>query len=126
MTPPTFSLEVQQHFVAAMRLVGVNSPCANLHGHTYHVRAQVVGHNLDTHGMLIDHTVISKSLEKILQKLDHRYLNDHPAFKNTPPTSEHIARHIYKALQGDIEDTNVALKAITISENPHVQIRYEE
>ena len=126
MTAPIFLLEIQQHFVAAMRLVGVNSQCANLHGHTYHVRAQVAGHNLDTHGMLIDHTVVNKALEKIIQTLDHRYLNDHSAFKNTPPTSEHIARYIYKTLQADIDDIDVTLKAITISENPHVQIRYEE
>ena len=120
----SYTLSVDSHFVAAMALPSVSGPCSQLHGHTYLVKVTISGDRLDAHGMLIDHTVIRGMLDTILQPLDHQYLNELPLFSKTPPTAEHIARHIFQAMEEATCDHPITIQAVHIAENPHVNITY--
>jgi len=59
------------------------------------VRADALG----TDGMVLDFRTLREETEKVLETLDHHYLNDLPYFQKEEPSSENIARYIYEALQ---------------------------
>ena len=58
------------------------------------------GENLDKSGILIDFKILKKEVEEVLKLLDHKDLNDDVEyFKGLSPSSEVIARFIYKKLK---------------------------
>lgn len=50
-------------------------------------------------GLAVDFKVLKKTLERILEKLDHKYLNEIPPFDKENPSSENIARYIYQEFE---------------------------
>jgi len=64
-------------FDAAHKLPNYNGKCANLHGHTWKLIVTLEGEIQDSSGMIIDFKEIKQKVsEKVLDKLDHSYLND--------------------------------------------------
>lgn len=64
------------------------SKCSNVHGHNWIINIYMQAKELDKNGMILDFTVIKK---KILDKLDHKNLNEIVDFN---PTAENIAKWI--------------------------------
>jgi len=89
---PQFELSVELDFAAAHQIPGHPGKCARMHGHNYRVVVQVAGEELDELGMLVDFADLRTVCQQVIGELDHRTLNELPAFANVPPTSEHIAR----------------------------------
>jgi len=73
------------------------SPCAQLHGHTYHIIVTVEGDTLNRNGMLIDFTHI----KDVIKAVDHQMLNYYIPYN---PTAENIARWIAEQVQQRIND----------------------
>ena len=71
--------------------------CARLHGHSFKVTIHVRGPVGTTTGWIIDFDEIKKAFQPIHDQLDHRYLNEIEGLEN--PTSEHLARWIWKRLR---------------------------
>ena len=94
-----YEVMVEGNFSAAHNLRGYRKKCEKLHGHNWKVRVGIRGGKLDKYGMLIDFRDVKDYLEKIIKKLDHKYLNEISHFKVTNPTSENIARFIYNDLK---------------------------
>ena len=67
--------------------------CRRLHGHGYRVDIHVTGSFDNDTGWVIDFGDIKRTVEPILNELDHHCLNDIPGLENS--TSEHIARHLW-------------------------------
>ena len=88
-----YELRVQTRFAAAHQLKMVTEKCENLHGHNWKVELYVAGKEL-TSGVLVDFGIVKKHLNEIVDALDHRFLNELPAFKEANPSSEQIARYI--------------------------------
>lgn len=89
-------------FEAAHRLPNVppDHKCARLHGHSFHVEIYVSG-PIDPHvGWVMDFGDVKKAFKPILDQLDHYYLNDIEGLEN--PTSESVARWIWKRLKPDL------------------------
>ena len=85
-------------FEAAHRLPNVpeGHKCARLHGHSFHVRVSVRG-GVDSHaGWVMDFAELKAHFRPLVERLDHRYLNEIPGLEN--PTSEVLARWIWEAL----------------------------
>ena len=83
-------------FDAAHYLKFYDGPCHNLHGHTYRLEVTCKSNTL-TNGMLMDFAVLKQLVsEKILSKVDHKFLNDVFPFE---PTAEKMADWILKELQ---------------------------
>lgn len=64
------------------------SKCSNFHGHNWIVYIYLQAKELDNNGMILDFTIIK---ERILDKLDHKNLNEIFDFN---PTAENIAKWI--------------------------------
>lgn len=96
-----YRVKTFMYFSSAHNLRNYNGNCENLHGHNWKVEAILEGENLDETGMLIDFKVLKKSLKKILDRLDHKYLNDIEYFKTVNPTSENMAKYIFDELKKD-------------------------
>jgi 6-pyruvoyltetrahydropterin/6-carboxytetrahydropterin synthase len=77
---------------------------------------------LDKTGMVLDFKDLKMELNKVLEKLDHKCLNEISYFKKVNPTSENIAQYIYKNLKSAVPN----LKSITVWESHNSCASYEE
>ena len=94
-----YSIKVEGDFSSAHNLRGYRGKCEDLHGHNWRVEVIICGMRLDKIGMLADFKIVKSKLYNILDKLDHKYLNDIAYFKKNNPTSENIAKYIYDRLR---------------------------
>jgi len=101
-----FEIKVSGKFSAAHNLIGYHGKCEELHGHNWNVEVSVLGEQLNKTGMLMDFQELKSLLNKLLDKLDHKYLNRVRYFKKVNPTSENIARYIYNKLKPQISNLN--------------------
>ena len=104
-------------FDAAHFLPSYNGKCEHLHGHNFTVEACVEGDKLtpDTE-MLLDFKVIKTELKAVLALLDHKNLNETPPFDSQNPSSENLARFIYKEMEQRLAPHGVRMHEVTVSE----------
>lgn len=88
-----YELKVLARFAAAHQLKMVTEKCENLHGHNWKIEFYVAGKELQS-GVLVDFGIIKDRLNTIIDTLDHKFLNELPAFQNANPSSEQIAKYI--------------------------------
>ena len=86
-------------FEAAHSLPNVadNHKCKRLHGHSFRVTITITGSVDQNSGWVMDFADLKEAYQPVYDALDHRYLNDIPGLEN--PTSENVARWIWKELQ---------------------------
>ncbi len=95
-----FELKVKTRFAGAHQLTMVGKKCENLHGHNWRVEVCVKGESLNQAGVLADFGDIKKAVRQVVDgELDHKFLNELPAFASCQPTSERIAAHIAQRVQ---------------------------
>ena len=119
-------VKVTTHFSAAHRLVGHDGACANPHGHNWEVEVTVRGSALDEIGVLVDFHVVTGAVDKALAELDHSDLNTLAAFAAGNPTSENIARHLFRSLARELNCDAYRLHRVTVSETPGKSVSYWE
>ena len=122
-----FEIKVSAEFEAAHRVAGYPGKCDRLHGHSWVVEASVIGSKLDNLGMLIDFKLVKGRLRELLETLDHRMLNELPAFENINPTAENIAQYVYNEMKkAEFFNDNAKLKYIQVWESPKSSVIYTE
>jgi len=120
-------LTVTEGFSASHCLRGYEGPCENLHGHNFGVEAVVEGERLDPKvEYLIDFKELRGMVRQILAEFDHRHLNDVPAFVVENPSSENLARYIYKKLEQALSGRPVRLVSVSVLEKPASRATYLE
>ena len=119
-----FELTVKSEFEAAHQINGYKGKCQRLHGHNWSVEAVVVGKELDELGMLVDFKMLKQELNKVLDELDHRYLNELAMFKTKNPTAENLAQYVFDKLSESEIFSNSKLKAIKVYESPKSCVTY--
>jgi 6-pyruvoyltetrahydropterin/6-carboxytetrahydropterin synthase len=90
-----FEVSVKSSFSAAHRLQEVGGKCENLHGHNFAVEVSVRSDRLTEQGVVVDFRELKSYLARILEGLDHHFLNETPPFIDRNPSSENIARYIH-------------------------------
>jgi len=118
-----YRIKIEAHFSAAHNLRNYRGKCEELHGHNWKVEAAVLCSKLDKSGMVMDFKCLKSELNKILENLDHKYLNNISYFKKANPTSENIARYIYERLKA--RQVKI-LKSITVWESDNACATYYE
>lgn len=104
-------------FSAAHYLRNYRGKCENLHGHNWKVEVAVEADSLDDAGMGLDFTVLRRKTSGVLGNLDHRALNELPAFSEENPSSENLARYIFTRLREDFQDGRVRLRSVRVWES---------
>jgi len=121
-----YELEVYRSFSAAHQLKGYNGDCSKLHGHNWEVTIVMAVKELDTVGIGMDFKVLKRELDRILGEFDHANLSELPDFAAMNPTSENLARLIYKKLAAELDDGNVKVGRVKVSESPSSTATYYE
>ncbi len=121
-----FSLKITSHFAAAHQLRGLQGGCENLHGHNWKVEVEVAGSRLAEDGMLMDFRDLKAATKQVLDRLDHRFLNELPQFTDYSPSSENIARLIFRALRDRFTEKGVEVTRVTAWESETASASYSE
>ena len=119
-------LKITSQFAAAHQLREYEGGCERLHGHNWKIEVFVTGKELGDDGMLIDFSEIKSATKKVLDELDHRFLNDLDAFKAVNPSSENIACHIFKSLSKELNSRQVRVSKVTAWESDSACSSYTE
>jgi len=121
-----YHLTIHTHFAAAHNLLNYQGECENLHGHNWKIEVTVKTDKLDKAGLGIDFKILKKHTKKIMEFLDHTYLNDLDPFKEVSPSSEHIAKYIFDALVEDLKELEVGVERITVWESDNACASYSK
>ena len=119
-----YRIKVQSRFSSAHNLRGYKGKCEELHGHNWQVEAVACADDLDDAGMVLDFKELKELLNGALSELDHKYLNEVEYFKKVNPTSENIARYLYKRILEKEPDLN--LEEVTVWETDTSSATYSE
>jgi 6-pyruvoyltetrahydropterin/6-carboxytetrahydropterin synthase len=82
-----YELKIISQFAAAHQLREFDGECEKLHGHNWKVEVTVTGNKLEKNGLLIDFRMIKDATKKVLDSLDHKFLNELEPFTNSNPSS---------------------------------------
>ena len=120
-----YDLTILAEFEAAHQLPDYPGKCSRLHGHNWKVEVTVTGHELNHLGMVMDFKDLKAEVGTVIEKLDHYYLNDLPAFKTINPTAENIAKYIYDSL-AELSTFQQAIKirCVQVWESPRSAVKY--
>ena len=120
-----YELTVKSEFEAAHFIKDYPGKCARLHGHNWIVEAVAQGTQLNELGILIDFKILKSELNKVLDELDHQYLNELEIFATKNPTAENLAKEIFDKLSAsEIFEGTTKLTAIKIYETPKSCVTY--
>ena len=100
-----FEISVEESFAAAHALRGYHGKCEKLHGHNYKVEVTLAGEQLDPTGLLVDFAELKRALRIVVERLDHRLLNEVPPFDEINPTAENMARYFCQEIESTLSPT---------------------
>lgn len=112
-----YELKIITHFSAAHRLENFYGKCEALHGHNWKVEVYLVGDRLDEAGLLKDFGEVKARANEILQEIDHKYLNELPAFQQQNPSSENLARYLFERLAAALNGERVRVSKVSVWES---------
>jgi 6-pyruvoyltetrahydropterin/6-carboxytetrahydropterin synthase len=119
-----YELQITTQFAAAHQLRNFRGKCEKLHGHNWRIDVFVKGEKLNDTGLLIDFKDLKDATNRILEELDHSFLNELPQFKDQNPSSENIAAYVFTKLSSELNDTNIRVSKITAWESDSASSSY--
>lgn len=124
---PLYSLQVTSQISSSHQLRNYVGKCEELHGHNFQIELIVQGRKLqpDTE-ILIDFKELKSKLNSILEELDHKHLNNLPQFQTINPSSENIARYIYKQMEKLLDHEDIWIYSVSVSEKNSSKAIYME
>ena len=90
-----------------------------MHGHTYRLTVFIEGHPDEKSGWIIDYGDLKKSIQPVIEKLDHHLLNEILGLEN--PTSENLAIWLWHKIKPLVPE----LIKIELKETPSSGVIYE-
>lgn len=121
-----WKLTITQDFSSSHQLRNYGGKCEHMHGHNFGVEVVVEGDRLDDKvEYLVDFKELKKRTKAVLDKLDHKHLNEVPPFTEINPSSENLAMFIYRELKGVMPE-NVTLAEVSVSEKDSSKATYWE
>ena len=112
-----YELKITAQFSAAHRLDNFYGKCETLHGHNWKVEVFLLGDRLDEAGLLRDFGVLKAKTNEILNEIDHKFLNELPAFREQNPSSENLARYLYERLGEALNSDGVKVSKVSVWES---------
>ena len=121
-----YELSITSGFNAAHKLRSYKGKKEDLHGHNWSVEARISAGEPDDEGMVMDFALARECVDRVLDELDHKNLNDIPYFAAKNPTAERIARMIYENLEKVLAPHGAEVCRITLWETPESAVIYRE
>jgi len=121
-----YEISVKASFSAAHHLRGYAGSCASLHGHNWEVEVFVQGEALNGLGLLLDFRRLKQAVREELEALDHADLNSLEDFQAANPSSENLARYLYRRLSARLADGGRRVARVTVAETPGARASYWE
>jgi len=119
-----FEVAVEYTFAAGHALRGYKGKCENVHGHNYKVQVVVAGEQLDGTGLLMDFVQLRGMIKGLVERLDHRFLNDLAPFDKLNPSAENIAKYFSDELKEQVRDQRLQVQAVTVWETDTTSATY--
>ena len=119
-----YRLMIKTSFAAAHNLINYQGDCENLHGHNWRVELTVSARELDKAGLGIDFKILKRETNRLLDQLDHKYLNDLEPFRTESPSSENICRFLHEQLSKGLNNENVHVEKVTVWESDNACASY--
>ena len=96
------------------------------HGHNYVVEVSLEGDPDPVTGMVLDLKELKEILKRqVVEPYDHRFLNyEVPPFDRVVPTTENIARDIWRRLEPHLNRGRGKLHAVRVYETPDLYVDY--
>ena len=121
-----YEVTIIKSFSAAHLLAQIGGKCEELHGHNFKVEVTVAAPSLSESGLLIDFRVVKKWLTEILDKMDHKHLNELPNFAGINPSAENIAKYIYSEIKLKSAQAEVKVVRVKVWESENAAVSYAE
>lgn len=121
-----YEIEIRRTFSAAHQLKGYDGDCKNLHGHNYSVVVTMKSPELDSIGIAMDFKILKTEVDNLLKSYDHKNLSELPDFADINPTSEVLARTIYRKLSEKLNNGLLKVYRVRIGESENSAITYYE
>ncbi len=124
-----YEVTVEADFSSGHFLRNYQGKCENPHGHNYKVRVTLAGAVLDEAGLLLDFKLLKHVLRPIVERIDHRMLNDLEPFTVLNPSAENIAKYFYDQTNQQLDTMTqgrVRVKDCTIWETDTTTATYYE
>jgi len=98
----------------------------NGHGHNYLLEVSLQGEPDPVTGMVFDLKEIKAVLQReVIEPFDHRFLNHEvPPFDDVIPTTENIARDIWRRIEPQFAARGGRLHAVRLYETPDLYVDY--
>lgn len=118
-----FEVRVVGNFSAAHYLRNYRGKCEKIHGHNYTVRVSSQAKSMDEKkGFFVDFVELRRILKEILERLDHRNLNEIKPFDEINPTAENIAKYIFE----EFKKRNLNITRVDVYETENQSASYYE
>ena len=114
-----FEIEIDRSFSAAHQLRGYNGDCCKLHGHNYKITVTVRSSELDEIGIALDFKKLKAELDALLAEYDHSNLSELADFQAVNPTSENLARTIYRKISEKMNSGTIRVHRVRVGESDH-------
>ncbi len=124
-----FEVSVEDTFAAGHALRGYRGKCENPHGHNYKVQITLHGEQLDNIGLLFDFKDLKIAMNEVIDRLDHKFINDVAPFTELNPSAENMAKYFYdeiNTLLGDRTQGRVRVKLVKMWETDTTVATYFE
>ena len=119
-----YEVQIITYFAAAHQLRNFRGSCEKLHGHNWKVEVTLKGEKLNDAELLIDFKEVKDATNRILEELDHSFLNELPHFKDMNPSSENIAAYLFEKLGDELNDEFIKVARVTAWESDFSNATY--
>ena len=119
-----YEVSVEYTFAAGHALRNYKGKCENVHGHNYKVRVTIGGKELNSTGLLVDFVDVRDAIKALVDRLDHRFLNDLPPFDQINPSAENIAKYFCENLEPQVHGQGLRVEAVTVWETETTSATY--
>ena len=121
-----FEITVESTFSSAHQLREYKGSCENLHGHNWRVMVSIGSEGLDSLGMVVDFRVLKREVEAVIERLDHKFINEVPPFDSINPTAENISKYIYEEISESLASEGVKVFRVKVWESEKAAATYYE
>jgi 6-pyruvoyltetrahydropterin/6-carboxytetrahydropterin synthase len=121
-----FEVTRKARFSAAHFLRGHPGACARPHGHNWTLEVTIRAPRLDPSGMVVDFGDLGRAIDAVIDRVDHRNLNDLPPFDEQNPTSENLAAWFHRELAALLAPFGVEPHVVRVWEMPDCSAAYRK